>query len=98
MAWNPSKTRGERRARAQSRAAELMDDLGLTQEDNPDLWEEVQAVTADAEELHGRKSCDQCGEPFTGSPHEEVGEFVNPAGEHKIVHAQCGLDADWELA
>ena len=58
-------------------------------------------------ELWGESECQICGEPFR-SIHDEVGEFCEPGGdtdgnprsvfEHKIAHAQCGLDAGMELA
>ncbi len=53
-----------------------------------------------------REDCEICGELFTGSVHEEIGEFYDPAIEeglesafaHVIAHAQCGRDQNLELA
>lgn len=49
---------------------------------------------------HCPTRCDICGEEFTGSPHQEIAEFVRPGmnPEHVIAHAQCGLDHELELA
>lgn len=53
-------------------------------------------------ELWGVSACEFCGEPLKRT--DEVGEFYNPEDppedvhEHKIGHAQCGLDAKWETA
>lgn len=47
--------------------------------------------------------CDFCGEWYhvddSRSSVSEVGEFYSESEEsHKIGHAQCGLDAGWEIA
>lgn len=38
--------------------------------------------------------CEACGEPLDG----EMGEFVDDSGEHRLCHAQCGLDRGWPTA
>jgi hypothetical protein len=63
-------------------------------EDEVDDWQD-----ADDEGMSG--TCDLCDEPWdvNGPPsRSEVGEFVAPDGSHVIAHAQCGLDAEHELA
>lgn len=46
--------------------------------------------------------CEVCGEHYDLASllpsKSEVGEFVDTTGDHRMAHAQCGLDAEWELA
>lgn len=46
--------------------------------------------------------CEICGEPYctngTRLSLAEVGEFVAPENNHVIAHAECGLNAGYELA
>lgn len=54
------------------------------------------------------KTCGICGERFTGSHDEEIGEFYDHESMRNgldskydssiIAHAQCGIDAEMELA
>lgn len=70
--------------------------------------EEYQQQQRDSLEIYGVKACEFCGENLR-PPRDEVGEFYDPSTDdmvlvemglpaHKIGHAQCGLDAKWELA
>lgn len=61
----------------------------------PEGWDEDQ----------NRGPCDICGEEIDyESPlpsKNEAGEFCDPAdpgGKHYIAHAQCGIDAGFQLA
>lgn len=51
-------------------------------------------------------NCQMCGEYIGEDPtipgmwdsRVEVGEFVDEDGNHKIGHASCGFEREWQLA
>ena len=49
-----------------------------------------------------RGDCAVCGEAYdvrsTLSSVSDIGEFVNENGEHGICHAECGINAGFDLA
>ena len=95
-----------REAEARQRQAALDSELARIDRD-------MDAVGFDAEEMWGAKACARCEEPFKATdevgefydPQSALTEPMDDGNggtyyvhEHYIAHAQCGLDAEWELA
>jgi hypothetical protein len=77
---------------------QLWDDFELVEEEDLPVPSDEEL-----EEIRGQTNCDICGERFTLDPHEEIGEFALPFDPDYptgsvVAHAQCGLDAGYEIA